>query len=928
MNLRDYQSETIKRLISNYNKNKKRNLIVLATGLGKCLKIDTPVLMYDGSIKKVQDIVVGDQLMGPDSTPRNVLSLARGSERMYDVVPTKGETWGCNESHILSLVCNNKKRKEYGQIVDISVKDYLKKSATFKHTHKLFKVGVDFEEKELPVHPYLLGLWLGDGTTNGRAVCITNTDTEIQQWVKDHCNSIGLTLNIRENKNRAPTLSLVDPKATWKHRNKLTKAFEDLNLWNNKHIPKHYLTSSVEQRLQLLAGLIDTDGYLVEGVYEITTKFDKLKEDIIYLARSLGLFVSFRKKRSTIKSIGFEGEYWRLFISGDLNKVPCRVERKKAKLRKQIKDPLRTGFTLVDKGIGNYYGFVIDGDHRFLLGDFTVTHNTTIATELHKLFKPEKKTLFLVDRIELAYQARDEFMENNPGVKVGIEMNEHRARKHDQVVIACVPTIGRKGSYRIGKFSPDDFGKIIVDEAHTSITDTFIRVLSYLGVGPKSKIKDKLLVGMTATPNRTDGLSLGYLYDDITVNYDISYGIRSGYLTDIELITVKTGTDISKIHFTDHRLDELADVIDNPIRNTLIVKTYKEQSDGECAIVYCANVQHAHDVAEMFRSAGISAHAIDATTDKNERKQLIAKYKKGEIKILCNYGVLTTGFNAPETTTIILARPIKSDLLLRQIIGRGLRPSQTSFINFIKKPEKRVKAIENSTKPSCKVISMFDNIGEHRIVSVPSLFGLNPELKLGKKHKKLYKDVVEPIEEVKREKKVDPKNILNFDDINSIVKNKKLQIKSLEIPQEVKQHTDKSWIEIADDEYEISYSKDKKSLIVSKNALDRYELLEYDHKLKLTKKLNDFYDLSGAIGAGDKYSNRHYDTTFDKRAGYDKGVTKAQKELICRILRGGVKVLKEHYPDTGEPVLVYRKTGERLNRVTASNLLDRITKRK
>lgn len=547
---------------------------------------------------------------------------------------------------------------------------------------------------------------------------------------------------------------------------------------------------------------------------------------------------------------------------------------------------------------------------------------TLISTELHRLFKPEKKTLFLVDRIELAYQAKEAFMESDPSLRVGIEMNENKAKRTDQVVIACVATIGRKGSYRIGKFTPDDFGKVIVDEAHMSVSEIFIRVLSYLGVGPKSKIGSKLLVGMTATPNRTDGLSLGYLYDDITVNYDISYGIKAGYLTDIELITVKTGTDISKIHFTDHRLDELTDVINNPMRNGLIIKAYKEESDGENALIYCGNVAHAHDLAAAFNDAGVKAEAIDATTPKDKRKRIIKSYKEGETKVLLNYGVLTTGFNAPETTTIILARPIKSDLLLRQIIGRGIRPSETSFINYIKVPEKRVRAIENSSKPACKVITMFDNIGEHRIVSVPSLFGLNPELKLGKKSKRLFKEVIEPIEKLQHEKHIDPSKIMDLADIKYIVANKKLDVKSFKLSKEIMEHTKKTWLETTDGQYEIVYPKDNKTLVVSKNSLDQYELLEYDGKSNMTKKLNDFYNISGALKAGDAYADKLYDTTFSEYHGDSLGVTQKQKGLLCRILKGGIKLSStETYRDTGVPVLTYRKTGEKLDRGSAVRLL-------
>ena len=121
-------------------------------------------MMYDGSVKMVQDIKVGDQLMGDDSTPRNVLSLARGREKLYKVIPRKGESYVVNESHILSLKCatNHSKRMKKNSVIDISVKEWLNLPKSFHGRAGVlygYRVPVEFEYKLVNLDPYFLGLW-------------------------------------------------------------------------------------------------------------------------------------------------------------------------------------------------------------------------------------------------------------------------------------------------------------------------------------------------------------------------------------------------------------------------------------------------------------------------------------------------------------------------------------------------------------------------------------------------------------------------------------------------------------------------------------------------------------------------------------------------------------------------------------------------
>ena len=142
----------------------KKKGISIMSGKG-CHAKGTEILMFDGSVKKVEDVVVGDKIMGDDSTPRNALSLARGREQMYRIQYKSGEYYDVNESHILSLRCigNHATKYKKEEILNITVRDYLKFNKKEKAMFYGYKKGIDFNEQELLIPPYILGMWLGDG---------------------------------------------------------------------------------------------------------------------------------------------------------------------------------------------------------------------------------------------------------------------------------------------------------------------------------------------------------------------------------------------------------------------------------------------------------------------------------------------------------------------------------------------------------------------------------------------------------------------------------------------------------------------------------------------------------------------------------------------------------------------------------------------
>lgn len=508
-------------------------IISCSVGWGKCMKINTPIIMYDGTIKAVQDIKVGELLMGDDSTPREVLTTCSGEEQMYDVVPIKGDTFGCNESHILSLKISSnntvfyyKRRDKWESkyfihsvrrfthkyhdteeearqflqtihspnIIDISIKEYLKLPKNVQDKLKLYHVGVEFPEKEVDLDPYMLGVWLGDGTTRGTS--ITNTDEPVIEYIKNYCKEHNL--RCRQGKRTETSRNdyryyIVDDT---QQCNRFANLLRKYNVLGNKHIPHIYKCNSRINRLKLLAGLLDTDGYLEKNCYEITQKVKQLSEDICYLARSLGFssYVKEVQKSCVYKDEKKTGTYYLVAIYGKgLEEIPNLVERKKAVPREQVKDNLVSGFKLVPIEDKRYYGFTIDGNHRYLLGDFTVTHNTACAINLATAIN--FSTLVIVNKLVLIKQWEESILKFCPQaiIKKPTAKTKITADVHFYIMNA-------QNVEKMPKNFFKNVGTVIVDEAHMIMAETLSKSLQY--------VFPRYLIGLTATPYRPDGLDI------------------------------------------------------------------------------------------------------------------------------------------------------------------------------------------------------------------------------------------------------------------------------------------------------------------------------------------------------------------------------------------------------------------------------------
>lgn len=379
-------------------------------GTGKCFGKGTKILMCDGSVKPVEDIQIGDCVMGDDSTPRKVLELHHGQSPLYLLKRRHSQDVIVSENHILSLMRYhvNKTWRFY----DIRIDDYLNTSKKNQHYSRLYKRAVDFSNTvnncALKIDPYYLGYWLGDGLSSSTSRFCT-ADAEIVERFRQLAVTLGLTLKQHSFKNGPCQTYCMSAGNIGNHKNHPLSG-KLYNLVNNKHIPYDYMVAPLHERFELIAGLIDSDGSYSGTSYDWVNKNKNLAYDFYRLVNSCGLRATITTCTKSCKN--YTGKYYRVCITGDISKIPVIIERKKCKIQLPCVDcALHECFSVNPIGCGDYYGFTVDGNGRFLLDDCTVVHNSTGAAYIFSLLKMNG-----VDAEYVTEFAKDKVWEGNKEV--------------------------------------------------------------------------------------------------------------------------------------------------------------------------------------------------------------------------------------------------------------------------------------------------------------------------------------------------------------------------------------------------------------------------------------------------------------------------------------------------------------------------------
>jgi hypothetical protein len=646
---------------------------------GKCLGYGTKIIMFNGSIKEVQDIKIGDILMGDDSTPRTVLETTIGKDYLYKIKPIKGMEFKCNENHILTLKYTNggkgksKKRRELdGKIVDISVKDFLLLPKYLREEMKSLRTGVFFPTQNINIDPYFLGLWLGDG--NSRNTCITTGDVEIKNKCIEIAKQYDLKIRIeifQGCENIFLTAGNVYDPILGRRRNKLFSELQEYNLILNKHIPKEYLYNDENIRLQLLAGLIDSDGYTNEyknAYYCIALKNTPLVWDILYLIRSLGFYASYKIYKIKNTKFKSDNEYVKIHISGDVNKIPVKLERKKCQPRKQKKNHL-VSMINVEKctDIENYYGFILNGNGRFLLEDFTITHNSIAMLGLISEIK--QPTIILLHEHRLCSQWVEEIEKRLKG-KYKLGQLHGDIKEHGDITVGLIQTINRMFDEDVHCL--DKYGMVIIDEGHHVNSNTYLKVINNLPA--------KYRISVTGTVVRKDSKEI-LSYDVIGKPLisikaeDIKHRVTN---FRFEIINTNIPMEIAFTErWTGQRREPVIDftktlsiLTQNEERNAIIIsKVLDAIREGHTCLILSDRVEHNKNLHKMLTELGIMSILLIGETRKKVKWDEIRNDKTIQV-IVANTSIASEGLDLPRLSALFLTCPSSNYPKLSQRIGR------------------------------------------------------------------------------------------------------------------------------------------------------------------------------------------------------------------------------------------------------------------
>lgn len=313
--------------------------------------------------------------------------------------------------------------------------------------------------------------------------------------------------------------------------------------------------------------------------------------------------------------------------------------------------------------------FVAQGKQRGAIILPTGTGKTVTALEIARRFG--KRTLWLAHRQELIDQPFEALQDVWPDADIGIVKAERDEKDAQDVVLASIQTVSRNDCARL--IACGEFGLVIVDEVHHAIADSYVSVIERIGCmnhgGPK-------LLGLTATPERA---GLKDLFDaGVIYSYPLKKAIEEGYLCPIgptSQIRVPT-LDLSKIKTAkgDFVQSALGDAMLSEHVADFTAKGVKHQAGDRRTIVFTVLVQQAVKTAEAMKKLGMAAEVVSGETPEQERRSILAKFYDGQIQVICNAAVLTEGYDNPRVDCVVVARPTKSSILYRQMVGRGLRP--------------------------------------------------------------------------------------------------------------------------------------------------------------------------------------------------------------------------------------------------------------
>lgn len=684
--LRPYQKEAVDAGLKFLTgRSKKPGIIVSPCG---CHAKGYGILMYDGTIKKVEDIVVGDRVMGDDGTPRTVLELHNGIDDMYEIRPLKGKPFIVNKGHIMSMYRLKDKRKDGPSIEEASIGEYIKFAPYHKTILKLRRPnGFDFEEskKNMPLDPYFLGLCLGDGSITS-SLSITTQRQEIVEYLYSFVKQYNMYIRVAEkkgtnNKSKSYFLS----KGCGRGGNPIINAIKDIGLYNrksgDKFIPIQYLTSNKENRYKLLAGFLDTDAYYNKSGkgYEYCSKSETMMKQFVLLCRSLGLLCSGYSCK-LVDGV----KYYRTGIYGNLENIPVRVGIRKGANRIINKNPYVVGFKVEYVGKGEYYGFTTDGNHLYLDEQCFIHHNSGKSLIISKIAHE-------INRPTLVLQPSKEILEQNyaKAVSFGSEPTIYSASCGIKELSAMTYATLKSIKKDVARLKDIGIDTLLVDECHSGYSpEEGSEFMEFMNGFPEAKV-----LGFTATPCRlrtySSMLEGNYSKLNMLTKDEHNFFKKIVHVTQIQELTSqgfwcplkyeRWSFDESALmlnstgaEYTNESIKE--SIVRNGLNNSIYKRLLQLMNERKAILVCMDSIESCNRISEFMNARmGAITGVVTSLTTKKKREQIISDFKEGKLKVVFNYSTLATGFDFPELDCVMFGRPTFSYSTYYQILGRAVR---------------------------------------------------------------------------------------------------------------------------------------------------------------------------------------------------------------------------------------------------------------
>lgn len=335
--------------------------------------------------------------------------------------------------------------------------------------------------------------------------------------------------------------------------------------------------------------------------------------------------------------------------------------------------------------------------------------------------KDGRTVLWLAHFKELLEQASKSIGTQVPYARQGWEMGNQTADHYDQIIFSTIQSFHGHRAVSVMERLRNRLVLVVIDEAHRSASASYRDVILTARELPKASV-----LGLTATPNRTDKVTLADLYDEISYSYPFRQAISDGYLLGPRgyKITTETSLESLKPGKGDYTDGQLAKVINIDRRNQLAVDSWHQYARDQQTIVFCAGVKHAESVAELFNSYGIPALAVSGTTEDGERAAAFKAFRDRRVRVLCGANLFVEGYDEPGVRAVIFARPTKSSIYYQQALGRGARPDPATakLLARIDDRDARLSTIASSSKPDFIAIDLVD-VSSRGIMTLSSLFG-------------------------------------------------------------------------------------------------------------------------------------------------------------------------------------------------------------